>query len=192
MNSKTTLVLLGVALALVALVLLVERPEGSPRVMNVTPYPTTLPAVVALEEGTVRRVTLTRIADGAQVVLVRDDAGDWQVVAPVQGPADAWTMGSVLGTLTNLQPERRLEPGTISLSEVGLDPAQVVLEAEVADGTTVRLAMGAANPQGTAQYAQVEGDAAIYLISRGLYMQAEDMFAEPPLQPTSTPEPSAG
>ncbi len=191
MNSKTTLVLLGVALALVALVLLVERPQGSPRVMTVTPYPTTLPAVVALEEGTVRRVTLTRIADGAQVVLVRDDAGNWQVAEPVQGPANAWTMGSVLGTLTNLQPERRLEPGTISLSEVGLDPAQVVLEAELADGTTVRLAMGAANPQGTAQYAQVEGDAAIYLISRGLYMQAEDMFAEPPLQPTSTPEPSA-
>jgi len=188
MNSKTTLALVAVALALVALVLLVERPEGSPRVMNVTPYPTTLPAVVALEEGTVRRLTLTRIADGATVVLVRDDAGDWQVAEPVQGPADAWTLGTVLGTLTNLQPERRLEPGSIGLSEVGLDPAQVVLEAELADGSVVRLAMGAENPQGTAQYAQVEGDAAIYLISRGLYMQAEEMFAEPPLQPTPTPE----
>ena len=188
MNSKTTLALVAVALALVALVLLVERPEGSPRVMNVTPYPTTLPAVLALEEGTVRRVTFTRSADGAQVVLARDDAGEWQVVAPVEGPADAWTMGSLLGTLVNLQPGRRLEPGEVAPAEVGLDPPQVLLEAELADGGVVRLALGAENPQETAQYAQVEGDDAVYLISRGLYLTAEDMFAEPPLQPTPTVE----
>ena len=188
MNSKTTLALVAVALALVALVLLVERPEGSPRVMNVTPYPTTLPAVVALEEGTVRRLTVTRSADGARVVLARDEAGEWQVVAPVQGPADAWTMGSLLGTLVNLQPGRRLEPGEVAPAEVGLDPPQVLLEAELADGGVVRLALGAENPQETAQYAQVEGDDAVYLISRGLYLTAEDMFAAPPLQPTPTVE----
>jgi len=188
MNSKTTLALVAVALALVALVLLVERPEGSPRVMNVTPYPTTLPAVIALEEGTVRRVTFTRSADGARVELVRDEAGEWQVVAPVQGPADAWTMGSLLGTLVNLQPERRLEPGEVAPAEVGLDPPRVLLEAELADGGVVRLALGAENPQETAQYAQVEGDDAVYLISRGLYLTAEDMFAAPPLQPTPTVE----
>jgi len=188
MNSKTTLALVAVALALVALVLLVERPEGSPRVMNVTPYPTTLPAVIALEEGTVRRVTFTRSADGARVELVRDEAGEWQVVAPVQGPADAWTMGSLLGTLVNLQPERRLEPGEVAPAEVGLDPPRVLLEAELADGGVVRLALGAENPQETAQYAQVEGDDAVYLISRGLYLTAEDIFAEPPLQPTPTVE----
>ena len=188
MNSKTTLALVAVALALVALVLLVERPEGSPRVMNVTPYPTTLPAVVALEEGTVRRLTVTRSADGARVVLARDEAGEWQVVAPVQGPADAWTMGSLLGTLVNLQPERRLEPGVVAPAEVELDPPRVLLEAELAEGGVVRLALGAENPQETAQYAQVEGDDAVYLISRGLYLTAEDMFAEPPLQPTPTVE----
>jgi len=188
MNSKTTLALVAVALALVALVLLVERPEGSPRVMNVTPYPTTLPAVIALEEGTVRRVTFTRSADGARVELVRDEAGEWQVVAPVQGPADAWTMGSLLGTLVNLQPERRLEPGEVAPAEVGLDPPRVLLEAELADGGVVRLALGAENPQETAQYAQLEGDDAVYLISRGLYLTAEDIFAEPPLQPTPTVE----
>ncbi|MGC9359905.1 MAG: DUF4340 domain-containing protein, partial [Anaerolineae bacterium] len=73
---------------------------------------------------------------------------------------------------------------------VGLDPAAVVVEMALSDGGSVRVFLGADNPQGTACYAKVEGDDAVYLINRGLMMQATDMFEAPPLQPTATTAPT--
>lgn len=187
MNWRVTGALVAVALALVAFVVFVEAPKGQPRVMNVTPYPTTLPAIVAVEDGAVQRITLTRVEDGAVVALARDEAGAWQVMVPVTGPADAWAVGSLLGALSSLVPNRRFEPGAVAPADVGLDPPRVVAEAELEDGERVRLLLGDDNPQGTALYAQVAGDDAVYLINRGLMMQATDMFETPPLEPTPTP-----
>lgn len=187
MNRKVTAALALVALALVGLLLLVETPDSGTRLMNVTPYPTTLPAVVAVEDGSVQRVTLWRAEDDATVELARDAEGIWQVVAPVTGAADPWAMGSVLGAFTNLQPMRRLEPGEIDPAVVGLAPPQALVEATLVDGAAVRIWLGEQNPQGTALYAQVEGDEAVYLISRGAFMQALEMFDTPPLEPTPLP-----
>jgi hypothetical protein len=187
MNWRATLVLVLLAAGLLALVLLVEAPGGQPRIMNVTPHPTMLPALVALDSLDVQRITLSRLADGAKVVVARDEAGAWQVVEPVSGPADATAMGALLGAVSNLTPTRRFEAGIMEPQAVGLDPATVVVEIALADGGSVRVLLGDDNPQGSACYAQVDGDDAVYLINRGLMMQATDMFDAPPLQPTATP-----
>ncbi len=190
MNWRGTLILVLVAIALLALVLFVEAPRGGPRIMNVTPYPTMLPTIVTLESDAAQRITLTRVADDAIVVVARDEDGAWQVVEPVSGPADAMAMGSLLGAVSNLRPTRRFETGILEPEAVGLDPAKVIVEIALSDGGSVRVLLGDDNPQGTACYAQVDGDDAVYLINRGLMMQATDMFEKPPLQPTATPAPT--
>jgi len=187
MNWRATLVLVLVAVALLALVLFVEAPGGEPRIMNVTPYPTTLPAIVTVDSLDVQRISLTRSADDATVVVARDEDGAWQVVEPVSGPADATAMGALLGAVSNLTPTRRFEAGVLEAQAVGLDPAVVVVEMALADGGSERVLLGDDNPQGSACYAQVDGDDAVYLINRGLMMQATDMFDAPPLEPTATP-----
>lgn len=184
MKPRTTLLLLGAFLALLAYVYLGElrRPAPSPA--------TATPAPLLLSFPADQVVAITVRGAGKETRLSRPAGGEWQLEAPAPGPADTARVGQLLNRLANLSPTRTLaEPGP--LEEYGLDQPALEVTLALAGGSTQVLAIGAENPQQTAYYARVQGQEGVHLISSLIGQSIREMLDTPPLPPTPTPAPTA-
>ncbi len=186
MKPRTTLILAGVFLALLAYVYWGEiRRPASEGETTPTPEP-----LISLDAGQVVGIT---VRGGEQETrLSREPEGAWQIDAPTPGPADASRVSQFLARLTNLTPTRTLdEPGP--LQDYGLTEPELQVTLSLSDGSTHVLLIGAANPFDTAHYAQVQGREGVHLVSALLVESAQEMLDTPPVPPTPTPtsEPTA-
>lgn len=184
MKPRTTLLLLGVFLALLAYVYLGELRR--PSTPGATPTPTPAP-ILNIPADQV--VSITVRGEGKETRLSRPVGGEWQLEAPQPGPADAARVGQFLSRLASLSPSRTLpEPGP--LEEYGLAEPALEVTLALAGGSTQVLAIGAQNPQQTAYYAQVQGQEGVHLVSSLIGQSIREMLDTPPLPPTPTPAPT--
>ncbi len=185
MKARTTLILLGVFLALLAYVYLSElrRPEAADTATTPTP-----PPILSLAADQVLAITVR--GSGLETRLSRQARGAWQLEAPQPGPADESRVGQFLNRVTGLIPTRTLDD-VGPLEDYGLAQPPVEVTLTLADGSTKVLSIGAANPQFTAYYAQVQGVAGVHLVSALLAQSAQEMLTTPPVPPTPPPTATA-
>jgi len=186
MKFRNTLILLGVALALLGFVLLVERKQPASDEAQATPVPTELPVILYLDAEQIQALRIVRTGSDERTELVRGADGQWQLTAPVVEPADQDEVGYVLESLAFLQPSREIS-GTLALADYGLEPPAVTVTMEMKDGTRHTVRLGDTNPSQSSYYTQVDDQPSVFLIPAYTGSQLERLLTEPPIQPTPTP-----
>lgn len=157
MNPRTTAILLVVALALGAFVYLYEIEGEEQRMAAEEESKRLFPDV---EQEAIASVSLTT-SDGRQARLARRD-GTWELVEPVEFPADAFAADGLASNLAGLASEAVLEDPQAP-EEYGLgEEARVVRF--VAGDAEHTLRIGDQTPIGSNAYAQVEGSEAVVTI----------------------------
>jgi hypothetical protein len=115
--------------------------------------------VVNFDPAQVREI---RIEKPSEQVVVRAEGDRWQIVAPVNEPADGTVIDGLLSFVRALRKVRSLD-GVRELRTVGLDAPAVKLRLGFAGGQGLVLLLGGPNPAHTGVYAGVEGAPLIFL-----------------------------
>ncbi len=181
MKPRTTLLLVGVFLALLAYVYFSEmrRPQASDATTTPTPAP-----IVNVVADQVLGIKIS--GGGKETRLSRPAGGDWKLEAPAPGPADATRVSEFLGRVATLNPTRSL--GDVGpLEDYGLAQPAMEITLTLADGSAQVLDIGAENPQQTAYYARVQGQTGVHLVAALTVQSAQEMLDTPPVPPTPTP-----
>jgi len=123
--------------------------------------------------------------------IVRQTPSDpWQILQPVKAAGDPTAISSlvaaidsvkVLNTIKNVQP-----PATY-----GLDQPREVLTCRLTSGASFTLSIGNQSFDSSGYYAQKGADSRVYVISSVEVDSFDRVLAEPPVQPTPGPSPSA-
>lgn len=142
-QGRWMLALAATLVALVGLIVFVDEPDDDEPGMPV--WEDAFPGVQGAD---VRRLTLSA-ADGAEVVLARDDLG-WRIVAPIDAPADG---EKVQAAATAVARASVGEPfARVDGAPYGLSPASITVVADTAAGAALTLALGDATPAGSGTY----------------------------------------
>ncbi len=156
MKFKTTLVLLGVAVALLVLVLFVlprkpvEEPAGAQG-----------PQVTDLQAEEVERIVLS---GGPEMIELRkDDQGEWRLVEPIQAQADFSEADRLAEDLSRLRAERVADESPSDLSAYGLPGREVRLWLK-GQPESVRILLGDENPVDGTLYGQRAGEKRVVLL----------------------------
>jgi hypothetical protein len=139
---------------------LVERPRARPE-REAAPEPARPRFLPVLSPADVREVRLTR--DGRTVVS-RREADAWTVVEPVGTAIPSDLIGAFATALA--QAEEIARVGHAEGDAFGLREGATRVELRAATGAPVVVTIGAANPTGTAVYAQRADSAEVVLIGR--------------------------
>jgi len=185
MKPRTTLILVGVFLALLAYVYFGEMRRPAPSDAAVTPTPA--PILIIPPDQV---VGITVRGSGKETVLTRPAGGEWKLEAPQPGPVDTTRVGQFLNRLATLNPTRSLTD-TTSLEDYGLAQPAIEVTLTLADGSKQVLQIGSENPQQTAYYARVQGREGVHLIAALTAESAKQMLDTPPVPPTPTPTATA-
>jgi len=185
MKPRTTLILVGVFLALLAYVYWGEIRRPAPSTATETPTPA---PILILPADQVVGITVR--GGGKETRLTRPAGGEWKLEAPLPGPADTPRVNQFLDRLATLNPTRSLTD-TTSLEDYGLAQPALEVTVTLANGSTEVLQIGSENPQQTAYYAQVQGRQGVHLIAALTAESAKEMLDTPPVPPTPTPTATA-
>lgn len=155
MRSSRLLILAAVVLALGAWIYLYERKmptteEARQQADKVLPK---------LDRDQVTAMEITN--EHGHFRLEKHD-GSWQLVKPIQGPADDGTVGALLSQLVNLKAERTFAKGEVDPGVYGLDTPSMKVELTTKDGTTFKLEVGTKTALGSNR-AVTRGDGKILL-----------------------------
>jgi len=195
---RTTLILLGVFVLLLAYVLIFERQREPPPNPGATPSPTPSPLIdVARDE-----IRALHITWGNSEVRIEpsprneeeipsaprdtDEQGGWQITLPQPGPADTYNISWPIDELAGLSAKRTILENVDDPAQYGLGPDALTLDIETTE-RTVRLSVGRETPDGTAFYVQVEGDPRLYIVDHYKIAPLFEWVVQPPYQPTPTP-----
>lgn len=179
---RATLIVVGVFLALLAYVLLVEREREPPPAPGATASPTPAP-VLALPANDLRAI---QVGDGARTLrLARTDDG-WTVDGR---PADAYAIDWRIDQLAALPARLIVAEQVDDLATYGLADPALTLTLELASGAEEQVHIGRETPDGTARYVQRAGDPRLYIVEE-FYIEAYlEWLDQPPDAPTPTPAP---
>jgi hypothetical protein len=184
MRFRTTLILLAIGAALAAYLLLVELERPASPAARGTPVPTPLPALLSFDTAAARAVRLASPATNQRTEMRLGEDGLWRIAVPQQAEADQGAVTRLVEDLATLRPQRAVEASGQALGDYDLDPPVLTAEVELADKTVLTLHLGATTASASATYAQVPGDARIYLIATYVSSDMEQYVAQPPVQPT--------
>jgi hypothetical protein len=154
MKFKSTLILLGVFIALLAFILFLDK---KPAEKGAEPEE----KLVSLDSADVTKIAVKTGAES--LVFEKDDKGDWMVREPLAVPADKYEVDQLASSFADLKIERVVE------KENG-DPAKYQIpEREVSLWTKgqaepVKILIGMENPIDKSLFAQKEGDPRIVLL----------------------------
>jgi hypothetical protein len=124
----------------------------------------TPPKILTLTQADITKVDI-RKKSGDEVVLAKDDAGKWQIVAAKPLRADQNEVSSMLSTLSSLGSERLIEEKAGNLSDYGLAEPAVELDVTEKDNKTHKLLMGDNTPAGNAVYVRLAGDPRVFTLA---------------------------
>lgn len=161
MNSAQTKWLAGIAMALLAFILLVElrpSPKGPPA-------PTSAPIVAQLRPGTVTRVEFVR---SNETFRAERSGGQWRLSAPLAYPANALALDMLVDVCARLRPQLVIPAAQVkNPAEFGLAPPQATVIFHQ-DGAKVELRIGARAPVSAQVYVQVAGNPAVAVADANL------------------------
>ncbi len=186
MIRRSTWIVLGVFVGLLALALLLPRLQES-REAEATPTET--PYIVeSLFNATDLVLVQIELAskEGQSLVLQRDLAqGDWLVAGAEAGTTDVFASGSLAGQILGLTIAQTLE-NPPSLSEMGLSAPAYTITMAQDTGEQIVLKIGNPIPTGGGYYAQVGIQQPVVLNDLAVDSILA-VLAAPPLLPTATP-----
>lgn len=167
-GTRSTLVLLGVLVALGAYIYFVEleRLPASETLPNEQLFGT-------MDADDIQTVVI-RGSDGQTSLERRGPAADgeatWQVTDPIDTRADAVEVSTVIASLASVEIRRVVEEGPIAdLAPFGLAEPNVEIVFTISDSDVERtLLIGEATPTGADRYAKLGGDDRILLVEEGL------------------------
>jgi hypothetical protein len=126
--------------------------------------PESSPKILTLQQAEVTALSI-RKKGGDSVVLVRNDAGQWQITAPKTLAADQDAVSSVLSTLSSLNSDRLVEDKASNLDQYGLTQPSVDVEITKKDKRVQQLLIGDDTPTGNGAYAAVAGDPRVFTMA---------------------------
>ncbi len=184
MNTRATLILVAVLVALGAYVYFGELGGGKTAALTPTP---SVNAVWDVPADDVIRIAVHDATDQQGARLVKDAQGEWQIEAPITYPADPTRLNALTGQLARVMASRVITDPPADLAPFGLITPTLTIEVGLQEEGAKRLFVGDKNPQGFSYYAQAEGDASMYLVSSGLVDDLRRLITEPPRKPTPVP-----
>jgi hypothetical protein len=160
MKFKTTLVLLAVFAALLALVVFFdskgEKKKAAEERTN---------TLISLTSADIEKVSLVR--DGETLTLERDGSAPWRLTAPLQAAADQYEVGNLVDSLASLHIDRVVEKVAKDLAAYEIPKMDVSLWVKGKD-TPVRLLVGMENPLDKTLFAKREDDPRVVLLAATL------------------------
>jgi hypothetical protein len=159
---RSTLILLAVLGGLLAYIYFVDAKktttpggeEAKPKVFSV--------AADKIAEVTVKS------ASGEQTVLKKAAAG-WDIVQPIQAPADAAEVSGVTTALASADVQRVVDENPSDLKQYGLAEPRVDVAFKSADGKQAnRLLLGDKTPTGADLYAKLPNEKKVFLVQSSL------------------------
>jgi len=124
----------------------------------------TPPKILALTQADITKVDIKK-KSGDEVVLAKDDAGKWQIMAAKPLRADQNEVSSMLSTLSSLGSERLIEQKAGNLADYGLAQPAVELEVTEKDNKTQKVLLGDNTPAGNAVYVALAGDPRVFTLA---------------------------
>lgn len=173
MNARATIALLVVALALGAYVWLVEIRGGEQK----AEAEAAARVIFALEPASASGLELVT-SDGANAVLVREDAGvredgaaakpTWKLTAPIAYPADADAVERALSALEKLASTATIDARPADLEPFGLGGERKRVAVKAGEGEPRTLYLGGDTPVGGGRYVELASDPnRLFVVSAG-------------------------
>jgi hypothetical protein len=153
----STLILLVVLAGLVGYIYVVDRGDSGGD-------ETTERAFASVSADAIEEVQITS-ADGETSRARKTDEG-WQLVEPVETPADEDEISSITSSLASLDIQRTVDEAPTDLAQYGLDPARIEVTFRVAGETEPkRILFGERTPTGGDLYARLPDETRVVLVS---------------------------
>jgi hypothetical protein len=186
MNRTTTIVLVVLAAALLLYALVVQNPKDR-AAAEATPTGDATPRTVWT--ATADQIVRLRVAEPStnrSVVVAKDAAGTWTVTEPSAGPADPNRLLTLTSSVASLS-VTGVVTTTTDLAQFGVLSPTYTLEVGLADGQTLKAAVGNAAAVGSAYYLLREGDANVMVVPGFGLESLFELLNTPPFAPTATP-----
>ncbi len=143
------------------------------------------PALEAESSGTTLLVfdpgdiTRLQLESPAQTIAAERIDGGWRLLAPIEAPADAGAIDTLLRAAAEADEKRLIDPTPEDPGRFGLDVPTVVLRLETEAGGLPALHVGASTPIGFQAYARRGDEPAVYLtggaLRAALQKEADDL-----------------
>lgn len=155
MIRKTTWIVLVVFVVLLAAVLLMQRTQGTVRLIEeeITPSATTAPRVLAdLKSEDIVAIEWT--GEGQALTLTQAADGSWALGPGAGGPVEASQIDQLRASLVSLRAVSQVGAGN-PLDAIGLTvPANIII-LRTAAGEQLQLNLGSPTPTGSGYYVQL-------------------------------------
>jgi Domain of unknown function (DUF4340) len=119
--------------------------------------------LVNVKQEDVRKVEIRR-RDAPAVVLERDKANNWQMLAPETWRVDQDETGGLASSYSGLSYDRVVEERATDLAGYGLQPPSLEVIFTAKDGKTRKLMIGDETPTGSAVFAKFEDDPRVFTL----------------------------
>jgi uncharacterized protein DUF4340 len=124
------------------------------------------PKILSLQESDIRQLEVDH-RDGENTVVKRNDANQWQIVAPKTLNADQGSVGSVTTAASSISADRVVDENVTDLATYGLAPSVLTVKITTAKGKTTTLLVGEETPDGSV-YAKLDGDPRLFSMSKSI------------------------
>jgi hypothetical protein len=122
------------------------------------------PKILTFKDTDLSKIEIKK--EGAEeVALAKNDAGKWQITAPVALAADQDAITSMVSTLSSLNSERVVEDKASDLKQYGLTEPALEVDISTKDGKSNKLLLGDDTPAGNAVFAATAGDPRVFTIA---------------------------
>jgi hypothetical protein len=190
MNRRLTIGLVVVFAALAVYVLVVQVPKDNASSATPTVAPTAY-LWPTLRADQVKAVHVVDRVLHKQTDLVKDASGSWSLTSPGPQPASQVLAASNVSALMTLATDGTITTAT-DLSAFGVLSPTLTVEVDMADGTSLKAAVGDKTPTGSDYYTLRAGETQVVLLSTAAQGTLESLVTTPPVvPPTSTTTPGA-
>jgi hypothetical protein len=166
MNFKTTLILI-VLLAVAAVALFVTRGREADETAS-TQTDDEAKRLLDVKAEDVTRISVAP-ADGEKVVLEKQGT-NWRLAEPVQAPADAFEVDSLVRDVANLESRGRVEAADgQGGSATGLHPPRFVIELTTEEGKTTTVNVGERSAVGGNLYVAPAAGDGVHLVAADVW-----------------------
>jgi len=121
------------------------------------------PKVLALVESDVTKISVKK-KGGAESVLEKDKAGNWQMISP-EYPADQTAVSQLVAAAATVSSDRVVEDKDSNPKAYGFDDPSLKVDITTKNGKTSELRLGDDTPTNSGTYAMVEGDPKVYTVA---------------------------
>ena len=119
--------------------------------------------ILSLNESDITKVELKKT--GGDIVLSKDDSGNWSITAPKPLRADQSSVRNIVSTLSSLSADRLLEEKAGDLNPYGLNQPTLQVAVTEKNNKTQKLLVGDNTPTGSAAYAKLDRDPRVFTIA---------------------------